>query len=158
VIEFRKKFIQDSERSCCLPLSVFDLSWFSKIKFNSEDGILFIATDVFYYFKENEVKSLFCAMAEHFPNGKLVFDAESKSMVKASNRSVRKSGNKGAQMYFYVNKPDKIKKWSNKIEVDDVLPVFYTIPRDKKWKFSTRIFMMICDITKMMKCVVLQFK
>ena len=68
VIDCRKKFIQDSERNNCIPISVFDVSWFSKIKFNPVDGILFFAAGVFYYFKENELKDLFCAMADYFPN------------------------------------------------------------------------------------------
>jgi O-methyltransferase involved in polyketide biosynthesis len=158
VIDFRKKFIQDSERNNCIPISVFDVSWFSKIKFNPVDGILLFAAGVFYYFKENELKDLFCTMADYFPNGKLVFDAESKSAVKNSNRMVRKTGNRGAEMYFSVNKPDIFKKWSDKIKVQCVLPPFYNIQKNKKWKFSTRFFMTVCNVTKIMKYIVLEFK
>jgi O-methyltransferase involved in polyketide biosynthesis len=158
VIEFRKKFIPDSERNNCLPVSVFDLSWFSNVRFDPADGILFFAAGVFYYFKENELKELFCTMAEHFPKGKLVFDAESKNVMKKSNRMVRKSGNKGAEMYFSVNKSTIFEKWSNKIKVQDVLPPFYNIPKNKSWKFSTRLFMTIFDITKMMKYIILEFE
>jgi O-methyltransferase involved in polyketide biosynthesis len=51
-------------------MSVFDFTWFDKIKFEPEKGILFISTGVFYYFKESNVKELFCAMSERFPIGK----------------------------------------------------------------------------------------
>jgi O-methyltransferase involved in polyketide biosynthesis len=77
VIAFRKTFIQDSGRNNCIPVSVFDFCWFSKIKFDPIDGVLFLAAGIFYYFKEHEFKKLFRAMAEHFSGGKLVFDAES---------------------------------------------------------------------------------
>ncbi|MDR1319277.1 MAG: class I SAM-dependent methyltransferase [Treponema sp.] len=157
-IEFRKTLIPDSERNSAIPISVFDFTWFEKIKFESEKSILFIAAGVFYYFKENEVKELFCAMGERFPNGMLIFDAESKSAVKKSNSMVRKAGNKGARMFFYVNNPDKFEQWSKKIKLIDVLPFFKSIQKNKKWKLSTRILMVLCDVFKMTKFIVLQFK
>jgi O-methyltransferase involved in polyketide biosynthesis len=155
---FRKKFIADSDRNNCIPVSVFDFSWFSKINFDPADGALFLAAGVFYYFKEDEIKRLFCAMAENFPGAKLVFDAESAAAVKKSNSMVRKSGNKGAEMYFSVNRPDKFAKWSSKIAVLNTLSFFHHIPKNKKWKFSTRLFMAMCDFTKMMKCIILEFE
>ena len=87
-----------------------------------------------------------------------MFDAESKSAVKNSNRMVRKTGNRGAEMYFSVNKPDIFKKWSDKIKVQCVLPPFYNIQKNKKWKFSTQFFMTVCNVTKIMKYIVLEFK
>jgi O-methyltransferase involved in polyketide biosynthesis len=158
VIEFRKTLIPDSERNIAIPISVFDFTWFKKIKFEPSNGILFIAAGVFYYFKESKIKELFSAMGEHFPNGMIVFDAESKSMVKKSNQKVRKSGNRGAQMFFYVDKPNEFEQWSNKIKLIDVLPFFRSIQKNKKWKLSTRIFMGLCDVLKMMKFIILQFK
>jgi O-methyltransferase involved in polyketide biosynthesis len=157
-IEFRRTLIPDSERNIAIPISVFDFTWFKKIKFEPEKGILFIAAGVFYFFREYEIKQLFSAMGEQFPNGIMVFDAESKTAVKKSNSMVRKSGNKGAQMFFYVNNPDKFEQWSNKIKLIDVLPFFKSIQKNKKWKLSTRIFMVLFDVLKMMKFIVLQFK
>jgi O-methyltransferase involved in polyketide biosynthesis len=157
-IEFRKTLIPDSERNISVPISVFDFTWFDKIKFDPGKGILFIAAGVFYYFKEHEIKQLFCTIGERFPNGIMVFDAESKAAVKKSNSMVRKSGNKGAQMFFYVNNPDKFEQWSKKIKLIDVLPFFKSIQKNKKWKLSTRIFMVLCDVLKMTKFIILQFK
>jgi O-methyltransferase involved in polyketide biosynthesis len=156
--EFRRTLIPDSERNISVPISVFDFTWFEKVKFEAERGILFIAAGVFYYFKEDEIKRLFCAVCEQFPGGMIVFDAESKSAVKKSNSMVRKSGNKGAEMFFYVNSPNKFEQWSTKIKLIDVLPFFKSIPKSKKWKLSTRIFMAMFDAFKMMKFIVLRFK
>jgi hypothetical protein len=97
-------------------------------------------------------------MSERFPKGMIIFDAESKSAVKKSNAMVRKTGNKGAQMFFYVNNPNKFEQWSKNITVIDVLPFFTSIQKNKKWKLSTRIFMALFDVLKMMKFIVLQFK
>jgi O-methyltransferase involved in polyketide biosynthesis len=160
-IEFRNTLIKDSERNVSIPLSVFDFKWFKKIVFNPEHGILFIAAGVFYYFEENEIKKLFCAMGEQFPGGMIAFDAESKAAVKKSNAMVRKSGNEGARMFFYVNNPDKFEQWSKKIKLIDVLPFFKSVPknaRNKSWKLKTRILMALCDALKMAKLIVLQFK
>jgi O-methyltransferase involved in polyketide biosynthesis len=157
-IEFRKTLIPDSERNTAIPISVFDFTWFEKINFEPEKGILFIAAGIFYYFKEHEIKRLFCAMGEQFPGGLMAFDAESKTAVKKSNSMVRKSGNKGAQMFFYVNDAEIFEQWSKKIKLIDVLPFFKSIPRNKKWKFQTRILMVLCDVFKMTKFIVLQFK
>jgi O-methyltransferase involved in polyketide biosynthesis len=157
-IEFRRTLIPDSERNSAIPISVFDFIWFDKIIFEPEKGILFIAAGVFYYFTEDEVKKLLCAMGERFPNGIIIFDAESKSAVRKSNSMVRKSGNKGAQMFFYVNNTDTFEQWSNKIKLLGVLPCFKSIQKNKKWKLSTRIFMILCDVLKMIKFIILEFK
>lgn len=51
---------------------------FEQIDFHPEDGIVFFASGVFYYFKKTDVEKLFTAMAEHFTGGKLIFDATKK--------------------------------------------------------------------------------
>ncbi len=47
-------------------------------------------------------------MSKRFPGGELYFDAESKFALNLSNATVKKSGNNGAMMYFYVNNPKSI--------------------------------------------------
>jgi O-methyltransferase involved in polyketide biosynthesis len=160
-IEFRNTLIKDSERSISIPLSVFDLEWFNKVVYNPEHGILFIAAGVFYFFKEDAIKKLFCAMGERFPGGVLAFDAESKAAVKKSNAMMRKSGNTGARMFFYVNNPNIFEQWPGKIKLIAALPFFKSVPksaRNKSWKFATRILMALCDALKMTKLIVLQFE
>jgi hypothetical protein len=61
-------------------------------------------------------------------------------------------------MFFYVNNPDKFEQWSKKIKLTDVLPFFKSIQKSKKWKFSTRMLMTLCDVFKMMKCIILRFE
>lgn len=126
--------------------------------FNEEDGILFVSAGVFYYFQESELKGIFQEMGLRFPGGELYFDAESKFALKTSNRTVEKTGNKGAKMYFYVNNPKVFEGWSSKIKVLSCESYFKGIPASKKWESGTRVMVRAVDLLKMMKFVHLRFE
>ena len=115
-IAFRKTLIPDSPRNISIAKSFFDVSWFDDVIFNEEDGILFISAGVFFYFQENQLKGIIQEMVRRFSGGELFFDAESKFAVNISNRTVEKTGNKGAKMYFYINSPKVFERWSSKIK------------------------------------------
>ena len=57
-----------------------ELSWFDEIDITG--GAVFFASGVFYYFLAEDVKTLFSAMAEHFPQGRIVFDTCGKTGTK----------------------------------------------------------------------------
>ncbi|EOP28468.1 hypothetical protein IG5_01581 [Bacillus toyonensis] len=97
-------------------------------------------------------------MSKRFPGGELYFDAESKFALNLSNATVKKSGNNGAMMYFYVNNPKSIEKWSSSIKVLSCSPFFKGIPTNKDWDGSTRIMMRIVNVIKMLKFVHLRFE
>ncbi len=65
-IAVRNELLGERERETNIACDLNDLSWFDKIDFRPEDGIVFFASGVFYYFKTEQVKTLFAAMAEHF--------------------------------------------------------------------------------------------
>jgi O-methyltransferase involved in polyketide biosynthesis len=157
VIALRKKIVPEGDRNKCIAKSVFDYSWFNDIRFNEEDGILFIAGGVFYYFTEDKLRELFIAMAKKFPAGELYFDGQTKTALKISNRMVRKSGNKGAMMYFYINSPKIITRWSPLLALKSVDPCFKNIKKDRRWKISTKMNMMICDLLRMVSFYHLKF-
>lgn len=156
-IAFRQKFIPDSSRNTSIAKSLFDISWFDDVAFHPKDGILFISAGVFYYFKEEQLKEIFKAMAHRFPGGELYFDAESRQAVKKSNRMVQKTGNKGAMMYFYVNNVKDIEEWSPNIHAVACEKYFLGIPANKKWSSGIRFMMRASDWLKMMKFVHLRF-
>ncbi|PGY08325.1 class I SAM-dependent methyltransferase [Bacillus sp. AFS031507] len=157
-IAFRKTLIADSQRNVCIAKSFFDVSWFDDVIFNEEGGILFIAAGVFYYFQESQLRKSFQEMAIRFPGGELYFDAESKFMLKTSNRTVEKTGNKGAKMYFYVNNPKVLEDWSSKIKVLSCESYFKGIVASKNWESGTRLMMRVVDLFKMLKFVYLRFE
>jgi hypothetical protein len=91
-------------------------------------------------------------MVLRFPSGELYFDAESKFALKTSNRTVEKTGNKGAKMYFFINNP---KQKSGYYPANRTSKVY---PQEKKWECGTRVMVRVVDIFKMMKFVHLQFE
>jgi O-methyltransferase involved in polyketide biosynthesis len=149
VITLRKSLIPEGPRNICIAKSVFDYSWIKDIRFNAKDGILFVASGVFFYFKENQVRELFVTLAENFPDGELYFDGETKMALQGSNRMVKKSGNKDAMMYFYINNPKIFTLWSPLLNLKSVDSIFKNIKMDRRWKKSTRMNMFFCDLFRM---------
>ena len=157
-IAFRESLITEKERSKNIPISMLDTEWFERVDFNKEDGAFFFAAGVFHYFKEEELKVMVSAMAEHFPKGELFFDAETAAAIKKSNKMVRKTGNTNAVMYFSVNKAKKLNDWSPKVRLISEEPYFKGIKRNKKWKLSTRIIISMSDAANMVKFIHLRFE
>ena len=61
-------------------------------------------------------------------------------------------------MYFYINNPKTLEKWSSNIKVLSCFPFFKNIPTNNDWDGSTRIMMRIVNLIKMLKFVHLQFE
>jgi O-methyltransferase involved in polyketide biosynthesis len=157
VIALRKSLIPEGPRNTCVAKSVFDYSWFKDIRFNTKDGILFVASGVFYYFKEDEVRELCIKLAENFPDGELYFDAQIKTALKVSNRMVKKSGNREAMMYFYINNPKIFASWSPLLSLKSVDSILKDVKMDRRWKRSTRMSMIFCDLFRMAGFYHIQF-
>ena len=155
-IAYRKSLIEDTPRNTCIAKDFLDPSWFDDIIFNIEDGIVFISAGVFYYFKEEQLKTIVSAMARRFPGGELYFDAESKFAVKGSNRMVEKSGNKGAMMHFWVNNNEQLERWSPKIRVSSQ-SLLKGINMNESWGIGTRLAFRTCNCIKFMKLMCLKF-
>lgn len=156
-IAFRKTLLPDTERNTSIAKSFFDTSWFDDIVFQPEDGILFLSGGVFYYFEEEQIKQIVTAIAQRFPGAAVCFDAESKSAVEKSNQMVKKTGNKGAPMIFYVNNAEQIQSWSSLVEKVTIEPYFYGVPQNK-FGFLLRMQMAIMDRFGMMKFVHIKFR
>jgi O-methyltransferase involved in polyketide biosynthesis len=154
---FRQTLIPNSEREIGIAKSFFDMSWFDDVAFNEDAGIIFISAGVFYYFREEELKTVVAEMARRFPGGELYFDAESKSAIAKSNSVVKKTGNKNALMYFYVNDAKTLESWSPMIRLVSCEPFFKGIPKKKSWSPGARLFMSLANILGMMKIVCLRF-
>ncbi len=73
VIEIRNELLPASDRETNIACDLNNYSWMDNI--NSENGVIFFATGVFYYFRMEDVKALFNKLAERFPGGVLVFDS-----------------------------------------------------------------------------------
>ena len=73
------------------------------VRFDPEDGAVMFAAGVFYYFTTNQMKQFVKTTAEHFPGGRLVFDAAGKTAVKLMLKTwVKQAGIKDVCAYFSV--------------------------------------------------------
>ncbi len=73
---------------------------------------LFVVAGVFQYFKENEVLGLIKKLQDKFPHAELIFDATDDYGIKYAEKYVKKTGNKNAMMYFYINDSEEFAKKS----------------------------------------------
>ncbi len=137
-IAFRQSMIPPADRVTDIAKSMLDYTWFDDIQ--TEDGSVFVlAGGLFYYFHEEEVRDLVRRIADHFDHGEIFFDAQSKRAIKISNRKVRKAGNKGSEMYFYINDLQALKAWSPKIREVSSVKFFGEDGKNKRYSLTTKI-------------------
>ncbi|MBR6109729.1 MAG: class I SAM-dependent methyltransferase [Clostridia bacterium] len=117
VIAVRNALLPEGGRVKNIAADLNELSWFDHI--DAEKGVCFLAAGVFYYFKTNEIKRLFTAMAERFPDGRLVFDSANRRAVKLMLKTwVKEAGITSIADYFSVDSIEKdLLPWMKNAEV-----------------------------------------
>ena len=73
VIRVRDELLSAGDREKNVACDLNDFAWMDNI--DAADGAVFFAAGVFYYFKTEDVRRLFAAMAERFPGAVLAFDS-----------------------------------------------------------------------------------
>ena len=115
VVALREKLIPLGEQERNVVCDLNDFSWFDQIQFHPEDGIVFTAGGLFYYFEKEQVRRLLCAMAERFPGGIITFDAVNALGLKGVNAEVKMAGNQ-TRSYFSLERPkQELESWSDRI-------------------------------------------
>lgn len=119
VMAVREALLPAGERERNLAADLNDLSWFDAIDTPPEDGAVFLAAGVFYYFRTEQVRALCAAMAERFPGGRLVFDAAGPTAVKLMLKTwVKQAGIRDVGAYFSVRDPAReLSPWTDRIAV-----------------------------------------
>jgi O-methyltransferase involved in polyketide biosynthesis len=155
VIALRKQFIGESDRRRCIACSFLDDSWLGAIRM--EDGILFAAAGVLYYFDESQVKEMLGRMATVFPGSELVFDACSPVGVKAANEQlIKKVGlDEKSFLKWAIWKADEMKGWGIPIEFIEEYPMYKGMK--KGLSLRNKIVATVADRYKMMYMVHLEF-
>ena len=117
VIAVRDTLLPAGEREENVPCDLNDTAWFSKI--DASGGAVFFAAGVFYYFLAPQVKALVLAMAEAFPNGRIVFDAAGKKAVKLMLKTwIRQAKIQDVGAYFSVeDAKTELSAWSDSLRV-----------------------------------------
>ena len=119
VMAVREALLPAGERERNLVADLNDFSWFDDIDVPEEDGAVFFAAGVFYYFRTEQVRALCAAMAERFPGGRLVFDAAGPTAVKLMLKTwVKQAGIRDVGAYFSVRDPAReLSPWTDRIAV-----------------------------------------
>ena len=106
VIQVRNKLIPPDANVKNIGCDINDFSWFDAIDDN--DGAIFFASGVFYYFTKEQIEALVNAMAKRFKEGVVVFDIGGKAAVKAAVKVwIKTSGIEGVDTLFYVDSLEK---------------------------------------------------
>ena len=144
VIELRKHFFEDGERHKSIASSFLDTKWFDEIEVR--DGLLCVAGGVLYYVGEEEIKTFFVALADHFKTCELYFDSLSPTAMKMAKKAVLKKGGMGMSMDGgWGLKPIKsLEKWDGRIRVVHAMPMYKGMK--KGLPLLTKIILFIPDM------------
>ncbi|MDP8162327.1 class I SAM-dependent methyltransferase [Pasteurella skyensis] len=152
VINERRQVIPEQEKDIYIECSFLDVDkWIQEIK-QKELPTLLIISGVFYYFKEKDIADFFTNIKNKFTHLEAVFDCNSQTALKGSNRYVKKTGN-NAPMYFYIN---DIKTYLNQLGMDitlinEYMMYYHSRKILKRTSLKTKIVMFISDLFKMVK-------
>jgi len=116
VIKVRNELLPEGEREENLACDLNDFSWMDKITETNpvENGAVFFASGVFYYFKTEEVKKLVCEMAEKFPDSILVFDSCNQRGAKLMTKTwLKEAGIKDVSAFFSLEDEAELCAWSS---------------------------------------------
>lgn len=87
VMTLRQKLLPENEHDLFIAQSVFESEWAEEIKSKHADSqFIFVIEGVLPYFTEEEVKTVFCLIADKFPGATIYFDAISIYLSKQSAR------------------------------------------------------------------------
>ena len=113
VIAVRNELLPAGEREENIACDLNDFAWMDAI--DASDGAVFFAAGVFYYFRTEEVKKLFAAMAERFSGAVLAFDACNERGAKLMRRTwLKEAGITDVHAFFSLEDETEIRGWSNR--------------------------------------------
>lgn len=144
VIESRRKVLGENENEKLIGSSLFDLKWASEL--DNTIPTLMIVSGVFQYFHNEDIYKFIEDAKKVFTNSELIFDAINSKGVQYCVKYVKKTGNKDAMMYSYVDDPNEFATKAN-VKLISCL-MFYPDARRilrKKVKLYTRIAMWVVD-------------
>ncbi len=157
VIKLRNELLPPEDREENIACNLNDVEWFDKI--DNSNGVIFFASGVFYYFLNEEVKSLIIKMANYFNDSVLVFDAAGKMTVKLISMWLNSLKVKEVGTYFSVSDLKEISSWANNIEVTSKgYMLGYNDLKDDNVSGFFRFLAHICDGLMKMQIVKVKFK
>lgn len=155
-IEFRRKFIQESERRKFIACSFLDDRWFSEIK--NKDHVLFMSAGVMYYFEEGQIKEIFSKISQCFPGSEFIFDAASSFGVTTANKKVIESSGLDERSYLKwgLDNSSVLAGWNVNVEQVKEYPMFKRMTKGLSLK--NKLMARVADRYKIMYMVEIKFK
>ena len=158
VIAVRSELLPAGERETNLSCDLNDFKWMDAI--DASDGAVFFAAGVFYYFKTEDVKALFSAMAERFPGAVLAFDTCNERGAKLMRRTwLREAGITDVRAFFSLEDEKELTAWSGRfasVTAKSYMRGYRDIYRDVG--LFHRLMIRFCDGPVNMKIVKIRFK
>lgn len=115
VIVLRDRYIPKGKNEKNVICNLNDFSWFDSIDYKKDNGIVFVAGGLFYYFEKRDVKEIFTAMAAHFSGGMIAFDATNSIGLKGVNKEVKMAGNETKSFFSLENPKMELESLSSNI-------------------------------------------
>ena len=111
VVAIRNELLPAGEREENLACDLTDHAWMDAI--DASDGAVFFASGVFYYLKTEQVRALFCALAERFPGCVLAFDACNERGAKLMRKTwLKEAGITDVSAFFSLEDERELEAWS----------------------------------------------
>ncbi len=113
VIALRNVLLPAGEREENIACDLNDLSWMDAV--DASRGAVFFAAGVFYYFRTEDVRRLFAAMAERFPGAVLAFDSCNERGAKLMRKTwLREAGITDVRAFFSLEDERELEAWSGR--------------------------------------------
>jgi len=113
VINVRKELLPAVNREKNIACDLNDYSWMEAV--DASNGAVFFAAGVFYYFKTEDVRRLFSAMAERFPGAVLAFDSCNERGAKLMRKTwLKEAGISDVSAFFSLEDEAELRAWSNR--------------------------------------------
>lgn len=155
-IAVRNELLPETEREKNVAGDLNDISWFDRIDYNPQEGAVFFASGVFYYFKTDEVRRLLCKMSEHFAGGKLAFDATNAKGLKSMLKTwLEPSEMSNIGVYFSLEDETELTGWSDKFS-SVVRKGYLTGYRPLDKRYGTIINMVFRHLDKTKRCQIIE--
>ena len=158
VIAARNELLPAGKRETNLACDLNDFVWMDRI--DASQGAVFIAAGVFYYFKTEDVKRLFAAMAERFPGAVLAFDACNERGAKLMRKTwLKEAGITNVSAFFSLEDEAELRSWSDRfatVTARSYMRGYRDIYRDVG--LFHKLMIRFCDSLVKMKIVKIIFK
>ena len=113
VIAVRNELLPAGDRERNIACDLNDPRWMDAV--DASGGAVFFAAGVFYYFRTEDVKSLFSCMAERFPGSVLVFDSCNHRGAKMMRSTwLKEAGITDVSAFFSLEDERELESWSGR--------------------------------------------